>query len=75
MQQELFDDCPTHIDSSKMSYGEFMLMKYPDETYSVWFRENGHIGVHSGKRRFKDEPTARMFLCNCIISGFSVADL
>lgn len=75
MQEELLDDCPTVIDREQMSYGEFRLMRYPNGTFALWFQQSGHIGVHTGKRRFADEVTARMFLTNCMIGGFKISDL
>lgn len=65
-------DCPVQIETINMSYGDFMLMKNPNEKYSIWFRKNG---LHTGKKLFDSELSARQFLNEIMINGFYLDDL
>lgn len=65
-------DCPVQIETINMSYGDLMLMKNPNEKYSIWFRKNG---LHTGKKLFDSELSARQFLNEIMINGFYLDDL
>ena len=65
-------DYPREIETIQKSYGDLMLMKNPNEKYSIWFRKNG---LHTGKKLFDSELSARQFLNEIMINGFSILDL
>jgi len=68
-------DCPVQIETINMSYGDFMLMRNPNNTYSIWFREKGMFGLHAGKKQFETELSARQFLNKIMFKRFYLDDL